>query len=244
MSPRRPTLALLVVVSLLLLTNPLWLFPHEGDTRYTYERSEIVVENRTLTYHGRDIPDFGANNLDPVGCQPQDRTGARACAFDQHLVEYGPVTVPRGRALGAIRPDFVRIDGAYYRRIHRPNDSDGDRTVTHDVERVEPRTVLAESAIDLSDVQRPFPDSWPLAFRIAASGDVVTTYERVEDDELGAVYRRNGSYYTVVRTDETNVDGGPDFLRYDSNRAPLVIAGGLLLLWTLPRAVDDWRDRT
>ena len=238
MSPRRPTVALLVVASLLLITNSLWLFPHEGETRYTYERSEVTVENGTLAYHGRGATGFGTNNLNPVGCQPGDGQGGRVCAFDRHLVDHPPVTVPREQ-LGSARPEFVRIDGAYYRRIHRANFSSDPPTVTHDVERVEPRTVLAESALNLSGSTESPPDDSPLELRVAVSGDTTTSYELLGPDELGDVYRLNGSYYTVVRTDEVLVDHGLDPLRYESSRLPLAVVGLLLLLWSLSREFDD-----
>ena len=70
MVSRRTTLALLVVVGLLLVTNPLWLYPDAGESEYTYERSAVTVEDGTLTYDGVDAPHFRrANDLRSVGCQ-------------------------------------------------------------------------------------------------------------------------------------------------------------------------------
>lgn len=52
MSPRRLAFVL-ILGGILLVTNPVWLVPHEGEMEYTYERSEIHVENGTLTYSGK-----------------------------------------------------------------------------------------------------------------------------------------------------------------------------------------------
>lgn len=148
MGSRRTQAALLAVAGLLLVTNPLWLFPNAGEVEYTYERSEITVENGTITYDGIDDIEFREwNDLRPVGCQWYDSDGERACAFDEYLANNPPVTVSRQMTWGRITPDFVLIDGDYYRRIHRPNDSN----VTHDVEAVSPETVLEESADNVTD---------------------------------------------------------------------------------------------
>lgn len=231
MSSRRISI-LLLVGGVLLLANPLWLFPHEGDTRYTYERSEIVVENGTLTYRGGDVRGLeDENGLNPVGCQYYDDEQPRACAFDRHLVNRPRVSVPMN-GLEPIRPEFVHINGAYFRRIHQLNET-SDRTVTHDVERVSPRTVLAESAINITNWSQPVSDHLGLAGQIAVTGNSVTTFEYLRGDELGNVYRDNGTYYTVVATDEHHVDSGPDALRYELPRYYLMGAGLLLLAFGL-----------
>ena len=222
---------LLVGVGLLLLANPFWLVPHEGDPLYTYERSEVVVENGTFAYHGKEVGPFdNENDLTPVACIDHDTNHLRACALDAHLVTDGPITVPRTVA-GETDLHFVRVEDAYYRRIRRVDDSDDPATVTLDVERVPPRTVLAESAVNLSDVSRVPPDAG-VRMRVLVTGEPETSFTDLSDHALGTVYRRNGSYYVVVRTGATVVDHGPLLhpLRYEVPRYGLVGIGAVLLL--------------
>jgi len=236
MAPRKSTLALLLVGGLLLLANPLWLFPHEGETRYTYERTDLRIENGTITYHGDSILGFAEENgLTAVGCQPRDDEQPRACAFDHYLASQGPVTISTATA-GVSRPEFVELDGEYYRRIHRPAGDDGTGPTTYDVEAVSARTVLATAAVDLTGQSSSGAEDLPLHFRVAISGDTETAYVDLEADELGTVFERNGSYYTVVATADRFADGGPDLLRYELPRYLLalvglaVVAGAVLVL--------------
>lgn len=220
-----------MVGGVLLLSNPLWLVPHEGDRRYTYARSEIVVENGTLTYHGVDAGGLGEeNSLNPVGCQFRDdesQAQPRACAFDRHLVNHSPVSVSRD-GIWSPRPEFVRIDGGYYRRIHQLNRSSQDDIVTHDVEPVTPQTVLAESADNVTGLSRRDTDRLGLEFQVAVSGESATSFEELEEDDLGNVYRDDGAYYTVVATDVETVDHGLDSLRYELPRLLLASVGLIL----------------
>lgn len=227
MVSRRAQAALLVVVGLLLVTNSIWLFPNAGQTEYTYERSEITVENGTITYDGVDNHRFyRRNELPDVGCQWTDREGERACAFDEYLSENPPVTVSKHMSLGRITPDFVEVDGDYYRRIHRPNDSN----VTHDVTRVPPRSVLTASAADVSGHSVPDRGTVPLEYYIAVSGETVTSFEALERDDLGRIYLQNGTFYTVVGTDRSINHPGPAFQQYQALRYVLAFVGVVLLL--------------
>ena len=227
MVSRRTQAALLAVAGLLLVTNSIWLFPHAGKFEYTYERSEITVENGTMTYDGMDYYRFrDRNDLQAVGCQRTDRDGERACAFDAYLSENPPVTVSRQMSPGRITPDFVEIDGDYYRRIHRPDDSN----VTHDVTQVPPRSVLTQSASDLSGHSVPDRGTVPLAYYVAVSGETVTSFEALERDDLGRIYLRNGTYYTVVGTDRSVNHPGPEFQEYRAIRYALAFVGAVLLL--------------
>lgn len=238
MSARRPALVFFAI-GVLLLTNPLWLFPHEGDIRYTYERSEIVVENGTLTYDGKGVVEFAEeNSLDPIECQSYDDEQPRACSFDSHLATRGAATVPddfRGR----IEPEFVRIDEAYYRRVHSQNES-ADTGVTHDVERVTARTVLAESATNISGLSNAFAAD--LELRVAVSGDTVTSFEDLSGDELGNIYRRDGSFYTVVGTDEKTIDHGLPFHPFELSRYALMVVGLVFIVGVLSFLAGD-QDR-
>lgn len=194
--------ALLLAVGLLAVANGWWLFPHDGDRQYTYERAAITVENGTFDYRGDDAFRYHReNDLVDVGCQPRSDGIGRACALDLHLVEHGPVTVATGAGYSGT-PAFVRLDGAYY---HRTVNRSGANT-TYDVEPVAPRTVLAAIAANVSGVDPATVDrADPITFRVAVTGATETTVDRVEADSLGTVYRRGDSYYTVVLTDESTV---------------------------------------
>lgn len=228
MVSRKATVALLAVVGLLLVANSVWLYPNAGKAEYTYERSEITVEDGTLTYDGMDAQHFRLqNDLQDVGCQSTDREGGRACAFDEYLADRPPVTVSRQHVIDHISPEYVQIGDDYYRRIHRSNDSN----VTHTVTRVSPRTVLRAVAVDVTG--HPVPDrgeDTPLEYYVAVSGETVTTAESLDRDDLGRVYRQNGSYYTVVGTERTVYHPGPEFQQYGAVRYGLGAIGVAVLL--------------
>lgn len=227
MPSQRATVALLAVVGLLLLSNPVWLYPSAGQTTYTYERSEVTVENGSITYDGSDDPRFFFDNdLRAVGCQPTDREGDRACAFDEHLVDHPSVTVSRQLITAYSSPDYVEIDGDYYRRIQRSNGS----SRTHDVTPVSPRTVLRASAVDVSDDPDPDRDDDPIEYYVAVSGETVTAAERLERRDVGRLYRQNGTYYTVVGTGRTVHQPFSDFRNWEALRYGLGVVGGLFLL--------------
>lgn len=227
MDSRKATVALLAVAGLVLVTNSLWLYPNAGEVEYTYERSEITVENGTLTYDGVETLEFRrANDLQAVGCQWSDREGERACAFDAYLADNPPVSVPRRRVWGHVSPTFVEIDGGYYRRIHRRNGSN----VTHDITPVSPESVLRGAATDVSDHSTPDRDDAPLEYYVAVTGETVTAEERLDRDDLGDVYRQNGSYYTVVGTDRTVHRPVQGFHQSEPLRYGLGMVGAVLLL--------------
>lgn len=225
MAPR-PVPLLAIVAGLLLVTNPLWLVPHEGDVRYTYERTPLVVQNDTITYDTPDSARFAERNgLNPVDCQPRDDAHPRACAFDRHLVDHPPVTAPRTLPR-SIDPEFVRVDGAYYRRISRYNQSTG--TTTYAVERVPAETVLATAARDVTAFSPTDAEDLPLERRVAVSGESVTAFTRLDEADLGNVYQADGSYYTVVVTDREVVRHGLPLLQYDVPRYLLMVIGAVL----------------
>lgn len=203
----RTQTGLLILVGLLLVTNPAWLFPHADDTQYTYERKQINIENGTLTYHGRSGTLFGGDYSDLValGCQYHD-PDSRACGFDAYLVTHGPVSTSNLKTtdfLSRQGPEFVHLDRGYYRRVYRHNASTG----TYDVERVTPRDFLKAVAINFTGIQLDdLPASASVDRRLAVKGGTMTSFEDPEDDELGRIYRRDNVYYTVVVTDQESRD--------------------------------------
>lgn len=231
--------ALLAVLGLLALTNHWWLFPHEGDRRYTYEREPIAVENGTLTYDYRTGEFHRENDLVEVGCEVLgDDTGSRACAFDAYLAEHGPVRTT-AHGVRETRPRFVRLDDGYYHRITERNGSKR----TYDVEPVALRDLLAAVAFDVSGITRDDVrgENFGVGLRVAVTGDPRTTFEDLDDDDLGAVYLDDGAYYTVVRSGETRVDR--PLLSRDS-RGIVTVIGVFVLLAAGLMALDDPDSRS
>lgn len=238
----------MLVAGLLLVTNPLWLLPHEGDVRYTYERSGITVEGGSITYERVDLRDAEAerrNSLNPVGCQPDDEEGERACAFDRHLVDRAPVSVSQPVSLLAnpTRPEFVRVGDAYYRRVREWNRTGTSRNATYAVRQVAPRTVLSQSAVNLTGATGLSSGDAPVRYRVAATGSTIHTFEELRAEDLGEVYRLDGRYYTVVVTDLEPVShDGLEWLRYEVPRLLLALAGAALVGWSLLVAIVARRE--
>lgn len=235
-SVRRVTVFLLVV-GVLLATNALWFFPSEGATEFTYERSAVVVENGTLTYSGDHRHDAThryhyRNDLVPVACQYADHVG-RACALDAYLTDHDSITV-HGDLYTAESRQYTRVRGSYYERIWQ----DGEPGGSYDVERVVPTELLAAVARDVSDVAPDeLSDRVRLPVRIAVTGDAVTTTVELARADLGHVYARNDTYYTVVLTDAATLDR-PVVPAADHRSVP-TLAGVLLLLAVGLRVVDE-----
>ncbi len=200
------------------------------------------MENGTLAYDGKGLLEFSEeNSLTSIACQHSNDEQPRACAFDAHLVDHDPVTPP-DQFRGVIRPDFVLIGDAYYRRVHLANESADSRVVTHDVEEVTAQTVLADSALNISNQSSPIPDDLPIAHRVATTGDTVMAFKYLDGDNLGRIYQQNGSYYTVVGTDMRVIDNGVGFLEDDLSRDLLRSFGLVLIVGTLLRYTRN-RDR-
>lgn len=206
MSDIRRVSALLVVVALLAATNSLWLFPDEGELAYTYERTEIEVEDGTLSYAEEPPREFDQqNDMSDVGCTPGLPHGSRACAFDKHIVENGPVTVSGGYG-GHIAddPPFVYLNGSYYHRVSHVNETTPGRT--YDVEPISPEDLLSEMATNVSSIDPDAVEVSSTPIQIVVTGDEVTTTRNFADRQLGEVYDRDGSYYAVVLTDRNRID--------------------------------------
>jgi len=230
---------LLVVIGVAFVTNPFWLYPNNGETRYTYERAVITVENGTLTYEGADAEDFArANDLDDVGCQPRDERG-RACAFDSYLADAPPVTVPN-RSFRTEGPTFVELEDGYYRRLRTDNESG----MTYDVERVPHEELLSEVSTDISHANPgELSGDVNTATRVAVTGEPVTSLEppATEDAagvDTGSAYEINGSYYTVVVADQGVIDNP---LLSSAGRLVLELVGVLFLLGAFLRVSDRVR---
>lgn len=201
MPSRRQFAALaLLFVGIAAVPNGAWLFPNEGEHRYTYERSELLVENGTLVSAQVSLREYAEyHHLDGVDC---DRgTTTRDCAFDRFLLAEGPVTVEaRDPLVGG--PGYTRIGDGYYRRVVVTNDT---RT-TLDVERVDAATVRADLATTAPAVEPGSLEDAPPVYRAVATGEPVTSPEPPHEAALGGVYEQNGTYYTAVVAGASELD--------------------------------------
>jgi len=229
-------IALLVVVALLALTNALWLFPHEGERVYTYERAEVTIEEGPegpmLTYENAEATRL--NDIEGLACQFGSSNGWR-CAFDRYLAENGPVSVSRGNTyLDGDSSDYTAVAGGYYERVVNGTASGS----SYDVRRVDPATVRRAVATDYRGADAS--DVGLLATEIAITGETVTTRTELDDDALGQMYQLDDGYYVVVRT-ESRVLDRPFVDR--GTRAVAGFFGGCLLLVAFGLATDSGRGR-
>lgn len=143
--------ALVALLGVTLLSNPVWLFPYDGERVYTYEQAEIEVTGDGLDYGQPRVGGRTAqlNAIEGIDCQYRQHDG-RDCAFDQHLLADGPVTVPvddAGLPRGDRAADYIEVDGRYYERVENRTDNG----IRYDVRAVEPRAMLAALAFDYRD---------------------------------------------------------------------------------------------
>lgn len=200
--PSRQQYAALVLlaVGLAAVVNGAWLFPNEGEYRYTYERAEVMVENGTLEYEQTPPRQYAEyHHLDGVDC---DRgTVTRDCAFDRYLLDEGPVTVT-ARNPFVEGPDFTRLGDDYFRRVVTTNGTQARL----DVERVEAETVRAELATEAPAAEPGTLKDDPPVYRTVATGSTVVSPEPPHRAALGQVYVQQGTYYTAVVTDASELD--------------------------------------
>lgn len=236
MPTRIPLVAVLVlVVGLLLILNGQWLFPNEGDQLYQYERTAVTIENETLTYESpMRRPQPGA--LHAVDCQNIDRFD-RSCGLDRYLVANGNLTIAAGdsRQFRAADQQYTRIDGTYYRRTVVTNETHA----TYGLERVAARELRASLAneVPVLDDDSDVPSFSPVGFEATLTGEPVVSTDPPGTLRLGRVYVQNGSYYTVVQTDEMERDRP---LVSSGTRTLLSIVGVfVLMLGAVLAAPDD-----
>lgn len=193
----------LILGAVVLLANPAWFFPAEGETRYTYTRVPVEVSDDGLAYDPPD--DHGSNrhlnDLEGIGCDYTDGTSLpRGCTFDRFLLEQGPVTVEGGDESGA-DPRFVYLNGSYYERIER-RVSEGHR---YDVERASPDRVRDQLAKDASALPAD-PEYEPWDVGLVRRGGTVRSAAPPQDHVLGRIYRTQDGYYAVALVEAAPLD--------------------------------------
>lgn len=248
--PSTRRLLFVLVVSLALTTNGWWLFANEGDTRYTYERSELVPEGDDIAYEPAVQPTESGyhNHLEGVGCESvfgqartdSDLTG-RTCAFEQALADGGPVTVDGatdGRPGTGIHVGYVELEDGYY---HRTSEANGS-TVTLGLDPLSAEQVLANvSSPDLSDLEAERIPRSRVALRAAVSGEPVESRRDPTEVAVGQVYSLDGRYYAAFATDSESVGSPiPDPLRLVGTFVGVVGFLSAVLLLAAKLDVEEW----
>lgn len=237
--------ALVVVVVFLSVTNPIWLFPHDGTDEYTYQRAQLgitnesityilgdeilteeireggAVENGTVTYRevvGIGLSDEVNGDLNEIACDNHD-THSRACAFDAYLVTHGPVHLGERDSFHT-EHSFVYYNESYYRRIDR--DHDANDSVTYDVKRIRPRELLAGLARNLSDDREVHLRSyWPT--RLVVTGEPKTSFRAPDDPDDRSLSYHIRDQLGLDPFDPDEKDIG-DVYRYNGNYYTVIVS--------------------
>lgn len=246
MAPSTRRLLVVLLVSAALLTNTWWLFPNASDTRYTYERSELVPRGDDIEYRPVVQPEERGyrNHLVGVGCEsvfgeePTDRdlTG-RTCAFEQSLADDGPVTVEASDASG-IEVGYVELDDGYYHRTR----TEADGRVTLGLERLSAAQVLANvSSPDLTGLEADGVQRSRVAARAVVSGESVESTRTPREVGVGQVYTLDDRYYAVFATGSAPGDPPvPDALRIVATFLGVVGVLSAVLLLAGRLDVEEW----
>jgi hypothetical protein len=234
MERRQYAAVALLVVGLVAIPNGMWLFPHEGETRYTYERTPLVVENGTLAPRAEPLPAYTErHHLREVDC---DRgLSPRDCVLDRHLLSEGPVTVT-GDADRVDEPRYTRIEGDYYRRVVTTNAS---RT-TLDVRAVDAEQVREDLAVRARPVDASAVRDSPPGYRAVATGDPARSFVPPHEAALGRVYVQNGTHYTPIVARERQLDRP---LLSSGTRSGLSYAGAMGAFVLAPLLFASGSDR-
>ena len=236
--PRLRRWVVLLLLGATLFANPVWLFPDEGESRYTYERVQVAPTDDEITYQ-RDVEWIVGghhNDLRAVGCEGfVESTGSRRlCAFEQSVADDGPVVVSGVYVDRSTLPRYVDLHAGYYRRVVRENDS----KVTLDLQPVSAEAVLRNVSTDRTDVPVAALKEDP-GTRALATGEPVVTRQSPETVRAGEVFRYEGAYYTVVLADRGVVDRP---LLSDGFRAFLQLVGVLVSFVGVFLLLGAWLD--
>ena len=221
MAPSIRRLLLVLVVSLALLANPLWLFPDEDEMRYTYERSELVPQDDDIAYDPPvQVAERGYyNQLQGVGCEAiyddpivdRDLT-SRACALEQTLADGGSVTADAFDRPARSEVAYLEIDDGYYRRTTVEDGS----PVELDVRRVSTETVVANVTarppLEETNAANVGPED--VAVRAVGLAEPIESSRYPSEVDIGQVFRFEWNYYAVFVADSEVVTSPvPDFVR-------------------------------
>lgn len=187
---------LLRLLVLGLLTAPLWVTVVDIDEpRYTYDRTEVVVNDTRIEYADRGIPQSNEPLSDDIKCTAVD---PRTCALERRLADGG--SAPSRIYIGSTgaRPPleadyrYVQVEGAVYRAAAEVNTSaqrvNGLYRVDATLEPADADLVLSEVSIE--------PDYVPSVVAKTARGGPTTSKNEVDIPET-PIELDDGTYYRV-----------------------------------------------
>lgn len=191
--------ALVVVIGVLLLSGPLWVYGLQlNEPTYRYERVEVHVDDSTIEY--ADRPETGSDIpiSDEMACSKH--LPGRVCAFEQFLIENRTVLTDMYTSssetdslLGGSSHEYVLSEETVYRATVETNESgqrdEGGYRIELALEEVQPEEALQDVSLSVqSDI--------PSAVAEAARTGNATTHERVDVPET-PIQLESGAYYRV-----------------------------------------------
>ncbi|WP_132058534.1 hypothetical protein [Halorussus amylolyticus] len=213
----------LLVVGLVLVTSPFWLFadagedPHEGERVYAHEAAEIEYSEGVRGYIRAD------GEIERLDCQYYDSKAG--CLFAAHVAQHGPVVVnvtdfyyPYDSGAEYVVVGDSDSEKHFYRRVVER----GEGTVSYSLEAVAPETLLADIAVNESDLS-------PKAAR-TLDGETVQTHGRPLPD-AGEVVRSDDGYYLIYESGGWDADPNTFDAKFYRAVAFLVGLGTLRWQW-------------
>lgn len=202
---------LYAIVALGLLAAPLWVPAlHLDDPTYTYERTEIVVDDEDgITYAG-PFGEQPRHLSDDVACT-QAFEDYRICALERQVLSQG--TIPSGMFttnpdLSEIGPGrgqyrYVQLDGSTYETELVVNESVQNDDGLHRLD-LSLDSVPAEDVLDsvAHDATTDHPEIQAVVREAARTGSATTHTER--DVPAIPLYVENEGYYGVSLADRTD----------------------------------------
>ena len=201
MVSRRDRALLAAVVGTLLVLNPVWAFPHGGETRLTYEYRAHPVDDLAAAVVDHD--EHAAERRSILTCRP-GVVDNRLCAFERRVGPNGTLRVDAPEADAAdgrldYPYEYVHFGGSAF---HQPRAEVTDGAVVLSFRRVSPETVAEEYAVPAnssvvpSAVRRALDDGTASVTLTVRRG--TARAERLTDrhEEFGTgLFRRGGEYY-------------------------------------------------
>lgn len=211
-APSRRRGATLLVLALILLTAPFWIGQFDLDAdRYTYERTEVGVEDGTISYVGPTTgPEPHLPISDDLGCEARGPNAVeRICSFEHHLatsnatIRFGwsTTTIDMEPARGREHRYLLFPDGVY-EQLERTANSTESASDLHgefypmylEIEAVDPHVALHDVSVDASRSNVP-----NVVRRAAESGEAST--RGGVDVPQDPIRVDGGTYYRVYESD-------------------------------------------
>ena len=212
---------LLVLLAVVFLLNPLYLFPEGVTATHTYEVEELSEEDYVQAL-------FDAPNV--LSCIDE-----RPCQFEREVLDDGPITEQsRQRGTAPVQQpvamyDIVVFDGTGEAAIYRPSTTvDGD-SISYDLEPIDAETAVAEASVttDSDSVSEPA--------KTAVEDGKYTSMGAVPELRDRAIIEHDGKYYQA-RTSSFSSTPEPLLVPF-AGRIGFTLAGVSLL------GISYWRFR-